>query len=150
MEEQNIEILCRKKEQELLDKYFGKDADADNNRKAAQSIGVYTKELPYKIESEYKKYLDELWQDYSDKTFVLEEQKLRLQMTETDRERIEDAYKKAKRVTLREKITKSNHNDVTFYKGLLYQYTKDLLMIMRIDFLEEITGKHINCKAYED
>jgi len=30
------------------------------------------------------------------------------------------------------------------------EYTKDLLMVMRHDFLEEITGKHINCKAFED
>lgn len=53
-------------------------------------------------------------------------------------------------ITLWEKITKSNHEDVTYYKGLLLEYTKELLMIMRIDFLEEITGVHINCKAFEE
>lgn len=34
--------------------------------------------------------------------------------------------------------------DVTFYKGLLYEYTKDLLLVMCLDFLEEINDKHIN------
>lgn len=70
-------------------------------------------------------------------------------MTEDDREAIDAAYKDAKRITLWERITKSNHEDVTYYKGLLLEYTKDLLMVMRHDFLEEITGKHINCKAFE-
>lgn len=69
-------------------------------------------------------------------------------MTEDDREAIDAAYKDAKRITLWERINKSNHEYVTYYISLLYEYTKDLLMVMRIDFLEEITGKHINCKAY--
>lgn len=30
------------------------------------------------------------------------------------------------------------------------EYTKELFAIMRIDFLEEITGEHIACKAFED
>ncbi len=71
-------------------------------------------------------------------------------MTEDDREAIDEAYKDAKRITLWERITKSNHEDVTYYKGLLYEYTKDLLMVMRHDFLEEITGRHITGKAFED
>ena len=71
-------------------------------------------------------------------------------MTEDDREAINAAYKDANRITLWEKITKSNHEDVTYYRGLLYEYTKDLLMVMRLDFLEEITGKHITGKAFED
>lgn len=81
---------------------------------------------------------------------VLEEQRLRWLMTEDDREAIDAAYKDAKRITLWERITKSNHEDVTYYKGLLYEYTKDLLMVMRLDFLEEITGNHINNKTFED
>ena len=81
---------------------------------------------------------------------VLEEQKLRKLMTDDDREGIDAAYKDASTITLWEKITKSNHEDVTYYKGLLLEYTKELLMIMRIDFLEEITGEHISCKAFKD
>lgn len=146
--ENKIENICIEKEQELLNRYFGnlqKEAAID----CPETIGEYTKDLPLKIEAEYRDYLVELWRQYSDKPLVLEEQKLRRLMTKDDREAIDAAYKDAKRVTLWERITKSNHEDVTYYKGLLYEYTKDLLMVMRHDFLEEITGKHINCKAFE-
>ena len=71
-------------------------------------------------------------------------------MTEDDREAIDGAYRDAKRITLWERITRSNHKDVTFYKGLMREYTEDLLTVMRLDFLEEITGKHITGKAFED
>lgn len=145
----NIEDFCKEKEQELLDKYFGKlTKEAAIER--PETIGKYTKDLPLKIESEFREYLTELWKEYSDVPLVLEEQKFRWLMTEDDREAIDTAYKDAKRITLWERITKSNHEDVTYYKGLLYEYTKDLLMLMRHDFLEEITGNHINCKAFKD
>lgn len=146
--ESKVETLCREKEQELLERYFGnlpKEAAIDR----FETIGEYTKDLPLKIEAEFRDYLVMLWKEYSDKPLVLEEQKLRWLMTKDDREAIDAAYKDAKRVTLWERITKSNHEDVTYYKGLLYDYTKDLLMVMRHDFLEEITGRHINCKAFE-
>lgn len=144
--ESKIEIICREKEQELLDKYFPKGFGCSKS----ETIGEYTKDLPLKIESEFREYLKELWKEYSDTPLVLEEQKLRRLMTEADRKAIDDASKDAKRITLWERITKSNHEDVTYYKGLLYEYTKDLLMIMRLDFLEEITGNHISGKAFED
>lgn len=81
---------------------------------------------------------------------MLEEQKLRWLMTEDDREAIDEAYMDAIRISLWERITKSNHEDVTYYKSLLLEYTKALLIIMRHDFLEEITCNHINCKAFEN
>lgn len=149
MTDSSIELLTKEKEQELLDRYFGnlpKEAVIDR----PETIGEYTKDLPLKIEEEYRDYLVELWKQYSDKPLVLEEQKLRWLMTEDDREAVDAAYKDAKRITLWERITKSNHKDITYYKGLLYEYTKDLLLIMRLDFLEEITGNHINCKTFED
>jgi hypothetical protein len=70
-------------------------------------------------------------------------------MTDDDRELIDEAYKDAIEKTLWERITKSNHKDVTYYKGLLQEYTRDLLMVMREDFLEEITGRHIGNKTFE-
>lgn len=144
--ESKIEALCREKEQELLSKYFPSGFGCSKS----ETIGEYTKDLPLKIEAEFREYLIELWKDFSDTPLVLEEQKLRWLMTEDDREAIDAAYKNAKRITLWERITKSNHEDVTYCKGLLYEYTKDLLMVMRLDFFEEITGKHINCKAFKD
>ena len=149
-----IEELCKEKEQELFNKYFG-----DLVKKAVverpEVIGEYTKDLPLKIESEYKAYLEELWKEHAPeglkgKPLILEEQKLRKLMTDDDRENVDAAYKDATEQTLWERITKTNHKDVTYYKVLLQEYTRDLLMVMREDFLEEITGHHIENKAFED
>lgn len=154
MKHEQIEKFCIEKEQELLNKYFGNLIyEAANVR--PETIGVYTKNLPFQVEGEYKTFLEGLWKEYAPESqkgmpLVLEEQKLRTLMTEENRVGIEEAYKEATAITLWEKITKSNHKDVTYYKGLLQEYTKDLLFVMREDFLEEITGLHINNKAFDD
>lgn len=71
-------------------------------------------------------------------------------MTTDDCEAVEEALKDAEEQTLWERITKTNHKDVTFYKGLLEELTRDMLLVMREDFLEEITGHHIKNKAFEE
>ncbi len=146
--------ICKKKEQELLDRFFG-NLIHEAAIERPETIGEYTKDLPLKIEAEYKAFLEELWKEYAPAELkgtllVLEEQKLRQLMTKDDRELIEEAHKEAAEQTLWERITKTNHEDVTYYKGLLLEYTRDLLLIMREDFLEEITGHHIENKAFED
>ncbi len=146
--------ICKDKERELLDKYFG-TLIHEAAIERPETIGEYTKDLPLKIEAEYRVILEGLWEQYAPAELqgtplVLEEQKLRKLMTDDDREGIDAAYQDASTITLWEKITKSNHKDVTYYKGLLLEYTKELLTIMRLDFLEEITGEHIDCKAFEE
>ena len=154
MTKEQVFAHCKEKEQELLKKYFGNLLHEAAMVKP-ETIGEYTNDLPLKIEAEYRAFLEGLWTQHAPSELqgtplVLEEQKLRKLMTDDDREGIDAAYKDASTITLWEKITKSNHEDVTYYKGLLLEYTKELLMIMRIDFLEEITGDHINCKAFEE
>ncbi len=154
MNKELVERYCKKKEVQLLEKYFGnlvKEAALER----PETIGEYTKDLPLKIEEEYRAYLEDLWKEYAPEALkntplVFEEKKLRMLMTDDDREGIDIAFKDAKEQTLWERITKSNHKDVTYYKGLLHEYTRDLLMVMREDFLEEITGHHIKNKAFED
>lgn len=51
---------------------------------------------------------------------------------------IKPAYDAAVRRTLWERLTKTNHKDVTYYKGLLKRYTEELLMALRCDFLEDV------------
>ena len=149
MTTEQIEKLCKAREQELLDKYFGnliKEAAIER----PETIGDYEKDLPLKIEAEFKVYLEDLWKDiFSDTICIFEEQKLRKLLTDDDREGIEYAYKDAMEQTLWERITKTNHKDVTFYKGLLKEYTSELLTCMRLDFLEEVTTKHILNKTFE-
>ena len=154
MTNEQVISLCKEKEQELLNKYFGslvKEAAVER----PETIGEYTKDLPLKIEEEFRSFLETLWKEVAPeelrgKPLVLEERKLRKLKTDDDREMLHAAYQAATEKTLLEKITRSNHKDVTFYKGLLEEYTRDLLMVMRHDFLEEVTGHHIKNKAFED
>ena len=98
-----IKKLCKEKEQELLDKYFGTLVhEAAIER--PETIGKYTKDLPLKIEVEFREFLEELWKDAAPDELkgtplVLEEQKLRKMMTDDDREGIHYAYKDAIEVT---------------------------------------------------
>lgn len=154
MTNKQIEKICGEKAQELLDKYFG------NLKKEAavgrpETIGEYTQDLPLKIETEFKSFLEELWKEVGPEEqkgtpLVLEEQRLRELSTESHRENVNRAYKDATRRTLWEHITHSNHEDVTYYKALLRDYTRELLTVMRLDFLEEVTGRHINTKTFEE
>ena len=151
MTPQEIASLCEEKQNQLLHKYFG-NLVHEAAIERPETIGEYTKDLPLKIEAEYRTFLEELWKEYAPAELkgtplVHEEQKLRKLMTDDDRELIATAYKDATEITLWERITKSNHEDVTYYKGLLLEYTRDLLMVLRQDFLEEMTGKHIKTKA---
>ena len=142
---------CEQKEQELLSKYFGNLVhEAANER--PETIGEYTQDLPLKIEAEYRAYLEELWPQVAPEPLrgtplVLEEQELRERMTDADREAVANAHRAATRRTLWERITQSNHKDVTYYKGLLQEYTRDLLLVMREDFLEEVEGRDIENKV---
>lgn len=152
MNKEIVEKCCKEKESQLLDKYFG-NLVMEAAVERPETIGEYTKDLPLKIESEYRAYLEDLWKEYAPDNLkgtplVLEEQKLRKLMTGDDREGVDAAFKDATEQTIWERITKTNHKDVTYYKGLLQEYTRDLLMVMREDFLEEITGFHIKNKAF--
>ena len=151
---QEIVNLCGTKQNQLLNKYFG-NLVHEAAIERPETIGEYTKDLPLKIEAEFRTFLEELWKEHAPAELkgtplVLEEQKVRKLMTDDDRELIATAYKDATEITLWERITKSNHEDVTYYKGLLLEYTRDLLLVMRQDFLEEITGKHLKNKAFEE
>ena len=152
MNNTQIKELCISKEQELLERYFGNLVN-EAAHEQPESIGEYDKELPLRIEAEYKEFLRNLWEEIApdDKRSleqILDERKLRELMTDDDREAIDSAYSKALQQTIWEKITSTNHKDVTFYKGLLKEHTQDLLLCMRCDFLEEATGEYIEGKSF--
>ena len=142
MDKLEIERLCSEKVDLLLRKYFGnlvKEAAFD----CPETIGDYDLELPLRIETEFRDFLKELWKEIApdDQRTIddfLNQQKLRDKMTEDDREGIAYAYRKAQQRTLWERITQTNHKDVTYYKGLLEEYTRELLFCMKYDFLEEM------------
>lgn len=145
MNHETIERRCSEKADALLNKYFGslvKEASID----CPETIGDYDLELPLRIETEYRRFLKELWTEIAldDKRTIddlLDKNHLRDMMTEDDREGIAHAYRNAQQRTLWERITKTNHKDVTYYKGLLEEYTRELLFCMKHDFLEEIPNE---------
>lgn len=152
MDKTQIKELCIKKEKELLDKYFGNIVN-EAAHEQPESIEGYDKELPLRIECEYKEFLRTLWEEITPNDprsleDILDEQKLRQLMTDDDREAVDNAYNDATEQTLLERITHTNHKDVTFYKGVLEEYTRELLLCTRCDFLEEATGEEITGKAF--
>lgn len=154
MTPQEIENKCSAKQKELLDKYFG-NLVHEAAIEQPETIGEYTHDLPQKIGDEFRLFLEDLWQvcapdGLKGTTLVLEEQKLRELMTEGLHNSIEEAYQEATDINLWERITQTNHKDVTYYKGLLHVYTRQLLDIMQEDFMEEITGNQIANKAFAE
>lgn len=85
MKQNKIVNLCKEKEQELLKKYFSNLVHEATIEKP-ETIGEYTKDLPLKIETEYREFLEGLWERHAPSELqgtplVLEEQKLRQLMT---------------------------------------------------------------------
>ena len=95
MDIKQIEKLCESKEKELMEKYYGnlvKEAAIER----PEEIGSYTKDLPLKIEAEFRSFLEELWKNVAPEELkgaplVFEERKLRKLMTDDDRELIDEA-----------------------------------------------------------
>ena len=144
MKREQVNLICIQKADELLQKYFGnlvKEASVDK----PEDIGSYDLELPLRIEAEYKECLRDLWHEIApndQRNFdaLFDKPEIRDALTADDREGIAHAYRDAQRRTLWERIANTNHRDVTYYKGLLEEYTRELLFCMRHDFIEEITN----------
>ena len=136
----DLRIRCEAKMKELLDRHFGdlvKEAVADRPEVLEDR---FTPELPLKIEEEYMAFLGELKQEIlpGDSRTIEEiiDCPLRREMIRDDYELdVERAYEDAATVTFWEKLTRSNYKDVNFFKGLVKQYTEELLDHMTDDFL---------------
>lgn len=152
-----IESQCRTKAQELLEKHFG-NLIQEAAIERPESIGDYSPDLPKQIEAEYSNYLRNLWAEIAPSgslSFeeIIDKKHLSDLMTDDDREVIPLAYHDAITITWRERLAKSNHKQVTYYKGLLKRYTEDLLTALRCDFMEDIrrtinTSTNMNSKTY--
>lgn len=136
----DLRIRCQAKIKELLDHYFGdlvKEAVVDKPQVLEEQFDT---ELPLKIEEEYMAFLGELKREFfpGDPRTIDEiiDCPMRREMIRDDYELdVEKAYENAKTVTFWEKLTRSNYKDVTYFKGLVKQYTEDLLEHMTDDFL---------------
>lgn len=144
MNKEQIIVACRDKREELLDKYFGTLV-----HEAAYVMPEQIDEFRYpltlsdQVIAEYFDFLQHLLSEiHPDDKFklddVMNKKALAISLMTDDRTQLEDAYSDAKIITLREKISKSNHEDVTYYKGLLKAYTEELLKWAEVDFLEDV------------
>lgn len=145
---QQIESQCRTKAEELLEKHFGKLVQ-EAAIERPETIGDNSPDLPKQIEAEYYDYLKTLWSEIAPNgspSFgeIIDKKHLSDLMTDDDREVVQPAYDAAMHRNLWERITKTNHKDVTYYKGLLKRYTEDLLAALRCDFMEDVRKLIIN------
>lgn len=140
---QQIENKCEAKVEELLEKYFG-NLVSEAAVERPETIGNYSLDLPEKIEAEFAVYLKGLWTEIApaDSSFeeIIDKRELNRPFTdsEKDTEMLQSAYRNAMRQSLVERLARTNHEDVTFYKGLLRQRTKRLLTALECDFLEDV------------
>ncbi len=136
-----LELDCRKKAAELLEQYFPDFVHEAAEGKTENLAVEYTNDLPYVIEGEFQHYLEQKWATVAPEGKPFKTVMNRsLEMSMVDASYIPDlksAREEAVDITLWEKITRTNHEDVTFYKGLLKQYTEELLNTMIKDFLED-------------
>ena len=143
MDRQIIEDRCYDKVKELLKKYYGDFATVSGVVKPETLDSLYTDMLPRKIAGEFRAYLAGLWNEIAPdgaKTFdeVMDRQRSIDLVHDDFDDFLPSARLSAQTVTLWEKLTKTNHKDVTYYKGLLKQYTEELLETMAEDFLEDL------------
>ena len=149
-----IESQSRSKAEELLNKYFGKLVQ-EAAIERPETIGDYSLELPRQIEAEYYDYLKGLWKEIAPNgspSFeeIINKKHLSDLMTDDDREIIKPTYDDAVTRTLWERLTKTNHRQVTYYKGLLKRYTEDLLTALRCDFIEDVRKINNNNNKMND
>jgi len=140
---QEIEIRCRRKADELLEKYFPNFIQDAAVTRPETLDSQYNDALPEQVAEEFRGWLASLWEEVRGEDPRSFDEIMNLQNSiRITREGyaldLEQAGKEARTVTLWEKITQSNHEDVTYYKGLLKQYTEELLVVMVKDFVGDV------------
>ena len=132
----NIKSQCWARYNELLESYFP-------DEKQSEVLGTsYPIDLPLKVAAEMKVYLEELWESNApegSRSFedIMGAGRLNSITYDSYLESLTGAYKDAVHTTLWEKLTKTNHEDTTVYKGLLKACTKEILETMVKDLLNE-------------
>lgn len=141
MEKNEILQRCIDKRNEVLEKYFGQVQTENASIRPEILEDKYTRETPFDAEDEFFAFLEELNKEVNPTDArplsELIDRPLRRDMLNDEYQpAIENAYRNAKEITLWEKIRHTNHKDVAYFKGLLKQYTEELLEHLMNDFLE--------------
>ena len=130
-----IKILCWNKIDELLKEHFASTSSEVLDPR-------YTLDYPLKVAAEMKNYLADLWAtegNQSGKAFedLMGAGRLNNITYESYLDMIKAAQKEALKITLWEKITHTNHEDVMIFQSILRSCTREILELMVKDFLNE-------------
>ena len=131
-------VPCWAKIDELLAKHFPEITPEDNVLDAKM-----TTNLPLVIAAEMKDYLSGLWdemeQSGTGKTFeeIMGAGRLNQLTYESYYDLLKNAEKDALKITLWERITKTNYEDIITYRSILRSCTREILELMVKDFLNE-------------
>ena len=130
-----IKILCWNKIDELLKEHF-------TNTSSEVLDPRYTLDYPLKVAAEMKDYLADLWATeghQSGKAFedLMGAGRLNNITYESYLDMIKAAQKEALKITLWEKITHTNHEDVMIFQSILRSCTREILELLVKDFLNE-------------
>lgn len=140
---QEIEIRCYKKAKELLDKYFPNFIEDAVYTRPELLSEEYNDDLPARVAEEFRGWLAGIWEELRPEVNRPFDEIMNLQRSiamtnDSYVPYLADARAEAEKITFWEKLTKTNHEDVTHYKGILKDYTEELLKIMIQDFLTDI------------
>ena len=132
-----IKVQCWNKINELLEKHFGSTLGENEVLDAR-----YTLDYPFTVASEMEEYLVSLWSEIghtSGKTIeeIMGAGRLSSLTYDSYLDMLKEAQADASRITLWEKIAKTNHDDVMVFKSIMKSCTKDILELMVKDFLNE-------------
>ena len=135
-----IDSLCWERYTSLLKENFGDLAETAAYERPESPAPHYTLDLPERIADQYRDFLQGLWKENAPKDApTFEEIMNAKKIAELAKARYEEdlmaAEKDARKVSAWEKITASNHKDVTHYVGLLKDCTEDTLKGLMNDFL---------------
>ncbi len=142
MTKQQIGWQCQRQIKVLLKKHFGNIINDALLRRPEGLDETYFIDLPHMIADEYRAFLYDIWQhvQHGDASFetIIDIQANLFEVDDRYNQRIRTAYIDAKRITAWELISKTNYRDVNRYKGLLYDYTNEILQRMATSFMENI------------
>lgn len=135
-----IDSFCWEKYTSLLKENFGNLAETAAHKRPEALSPQYTPDLPERIAGQYRAFLQELWKENAPKDAPAFEDIMNAKkVIELAKARYEEdlvaAENEARKVSAWEKLTTSNHKDVTHYVGLLKDCTEDILKGLMDDFL---------------
>ena len=136
----DIDSLCWEKYTSLLTETFGDTASTAAHDRPETLSQKFTPSLPGEVADAYRLFLSGLWEKYAPKDapafYEIMNATKNMELARARyAEDLEAAHADALKVSAWEKITATNHKDVTHYVGLLKDCTEDILKALMDDFL---------------